>query len=124
MAEAPAAQRPAQTQTPAANGQTTDAPARAPRNKSDKHWVYFAISDQQSKGLREMARLAGGKAQDFYRDLLSPAIDKAIADFDENREVVAARAKAQAAKTAAERAVEIARKAQEDLAKVESANKS
>lgn len=93
-----------------------DAP-KTPRGK--KHWLLIELSAEQSVGVREMARVAGGKSQDFYKSLISPVIDQALKDFEENREVVAARARAKAAQVALEKAQELARKAAEAAAEAE-----
>lgn len=90
---------------------------KTPRGK--KHWLLIEISAEQSTGMREMARVAGGKSQDFYKSLLGPVIDQALKDFEENREVVAARARAKAAQVALEKAQELARKAAEAAAEAE-----
>ncbi len=93
-------------------------PTKAKR-VAKQNWVLIEVTSTQSKALREMSRVAGGKARDFYTNLLSPTIDQKIAEFETNRPLVSARAKADAAKRAAERAAEIARKAQEELAAAE-----
>jgi hypothetical protein len=113
--QAPQAQQPSPQQaSDAKDGQVS---------KGKQHWIVINVTEQQSKGLREMARTSGGKAADFYKSLLAPAIDTALQNFSENREVMTARAKAQAAKTAAARAAEIAQKAEEEAKRIESQQK-
>ena len=109
------------SEQPSENGASEAQPKRK-RGPAANHYLSITISAEQAEKLREMARASGAKSRDFYKALILPTLESAIANFNSNRDVVVARAKAAAAANAAARAAEVARKAQEELASIE-ANK-
>lgn len=100
--------------------------ARTPRDPDAPKRTYvrkpgisIPLSEEQRKGLREMARATGTKFSDFLTSLFSPIVDAKLAEFESNRDLIAARARAVAAKAAAERAAALAAEAEAELAKYE-----